>query len=319
MASDPFEEARREQIYALLAKLRASQERNAALAAQLAARLHEQADADVKSRRNALFNEVLMFDARQQEALSLILKQTAFGDPAPCETPPRHMPENLRDAYTLGGKVPVEDRWFDDTYPSNYPLIYTDPEIDYFLRRLDENGTYMYGGLDHVVRRAFEKHPVRGCRVVNIGSLSPWFETTLLRYGAHSCTLDYNKIITLTKRIETLTVAEADFDSMKFDCALSISSYEHDGLGAYGDPLDPDGDLKAMRALKKIVKPGGLLYLNVSVGRERIEWNRARIYGRHRLPLFLEGWTLIDSLGFQEHFWSGEHDGEPLFILRNDA
>ncbi len=32
-----------------------------------------------------------------------------------------------------------------------------------------------------------------------------------------------------------------------FDMALSISSFDHDGLGRYGDPLDPVGDLKAMR------------------------------------------------------------------------
>ena len=32
-----------------------------------------------------------------------------------------------------------------------------------------------------------------------------------------------------------------------FDVALSISSFDHDGLGRYGDPLEPDNDLRAMR------------------------------------------------------------------------
>ena len=30
----------------------------------------------------------------------------------------------------------------------------------------------------------------------------------------------------------------------KYDVCLSISSFDHDGLGRYGDPLDPSGDLR---------------------------------------------------------------------------
>ena len=32
-----------------------------------------------------------------------------------------------------------------------------------------------------------------------------------------------------------------------YDCIFSYSSTEHCGLGRYGDPLDPDGDLTAMK------------------------------------------------------------------------
>ena len=37
----------------------------------------------------------------------------------------------------------------------------------------------------------------------------------------------------------------------RFDVVLSISSVEHDGLGRYGDALDPDADLHAMRFLQR--------------------------------------------------------------------
>lgn len=37
-------------------------------------------------------------------------------------------------------------------------------------------------------------------------------------------------------------------------------------LGRYGDPLDPDGDLKAMKLVYSMLKPGGLLFLTVPVG-----------------------------------------------------
>lgn len=32
-----------------------------------------------------------------------------------------------------------------------------------------------------------------------------------------------------------------------FDAIVSFSGLEHDGLGRYGDPLNPYGDLSAMR------------------------------------------------------------------------
>jgi SAM-dependent methyltransferase len=50
------------------------------------------------------------------------------------------------------------------------------------------------------------------------------------------------------------------------DSIPSVSSLcvvEHIGLGRYGDPLDPDGTDKALRELKRIVMPGGDLYLSI--------------------------------------------------------
>ena len=53
---------------------------------------------------------------------------------------------------------------------------------------------------------------------------------------------------------------------------------EHVGLGRYGDPLDPDGDLKAMRELARVLAPGGQLLFVVPIGRPRIQYNAHRIY-----------------------------------------
>jgi hypothetical protein len=40
------------------------------------------------------------------------------------------------------------------------------------------------------------------------------------------------------------------------DFVYSFSSLEHDGLGRYGDPIDPWGDVKAMQRASCYVKPG---------------------------------------------------------------
>lgn len=52
---------------------------------------------------------------------------------------------------------------------------------------------------------------------------------------------------------------------------------EHVGLGRYGDPLDPDGDLKAIRELIRVLAPGGNLLVATPVGRPRVAFNAHRI------------------------------------------
>lgn len=53
---------------------------------------------------------------------------------------------------------------------------------------------------------------------------------------------------------------------------------EHVGLGRYGDPIDPDGDLKAIAELKRVLAPGGNLLFVVPVGKPKIQFNAHRIY-----------------------------------------
>lgn len=45
----------------------------------------------------------------------------------------------------------------------------------------------------------------------------------------------------------------------KYDIIASFSSVEHAGLGRYGDPLNPAGDLMVSAQLSCMLKPGGLL------------------------------------------------------------
>ncbi len=58
---------------------------------------------------------------------------------------------------------------------------------------------------------------------------------------------------------------------------------EHVGLGRYGDPLDPEGDLKAMRELSRVVAPGGVLLFAVPIGRPRLAFNAHRIYSHAQI------------------------------------
>lgn len=73
---------------------------------------------------------------------------------------------------------------------------------------------------------------------------------------------------------------------------------EHIGLGRYGDPLDPDGDVKAIDELKRVTAKSGDLLFVVPVGRPRVQFNAHRIYGYHQIlelfaPFELVEFTLI--------------------------
>ncbi len=50
------------------------------------------------------------------------------------------------------------------------------------------------------------------------------------------------------------------------DRALSLSSFDHDGLGRYGDPINPIGDLVAMETVKQDLRSDGLLFLTIPIG-----------------------------------------------------
>lgn len=69
---------------------------------------------------------------------------------------------------------------------------------------------------------------------------------------------------------------------------------EHIGLGRYGDPLDPEGDLKAIAELQRVVARGGHMLFVVPVGSvPRLMFNAHRIYSPDMiLSLFKERFDL---------------------------
>lgn len=117
------------------------------------------------------------------------------------------------------------------------------------------------------------------------------------------------------------TVEEFKKKPRTFDTILSISSFEHDGLGRYGDPLDPYGDLRAMKSCLNMLKPGGKLILSVPVGSGCLVWNIHRIYGAYRLSKLLNDWRLVDYRGAYQSMFSlpeGNYYEEPVFLLEPD-
>lgn len=84
-----------------------------------------------------------------------------------------------------------------------------------------------------------------------------------------------------------------------------MHTIEHIGLGRYGDPIDPDADIKACKELSRVLARGGSFIFVTPIGGEaRIEWNAHRIYTyEYVLALFpdlkLKEFSLIPEYGEQ--------------------
>ncbi len=117
----------------------------------------------------------------------------------------------------------------------------------------------------------------------------------------------------LSVQLESLSfrrgsVLELPFADGTVPSVSSLCVVEHIGLGRYGDSLDPRGTEKAIAELKRIVQPGGHLYVSIPLDDD----NRV-FFNAHRA--FREGYLLEQFHPFQvveRRYIYGNSFGESL-------
>lgn len=238
-------------------------------------------------------------------------------------SPPMTIPEEFYKEFTLDDNIPVTYIYSDESRSSNEALVFQYAAVEQSIQRAKAKETGHYKETDIYLYQALDKYSaaIENKNVAVMGSQTYWYESILLSYGARlATTIEYNKIISQHPKIEALTVSEFDANPRTFDAILSISSFEHDGLGRYGDPINPNGDLNAMEKTKKALKKDGLLFLVVPVGKDRIVWNLHRIYGNKTLPRLFSGWQVVDTFGFSSEQLENETlimgQQQPVFVLK---
>lgn len=91
-----------------------------------------------------------------------------------------------------------------------------------------------------------------------------------------------------------LTSKHGDLTKLHFETnsvqSLScLHTVEHVGLGRYGDPINPTGDIEAAKELSRVLAPGGTFIFVTPVGKPKIAFNAHRIYSyKQVLDLFPE-------------------------------
>jgi hypothetical protein len=244
-------------------------------------------------------------------------------------TAPRAIPENLRSAFTLNGRVPVLDWYIDAVIPPNsvaWSSSYIESFIQKFtLRRIKTekmDEPYSGAALCHVV--AFEKYmdSIRNKSVAVIGSESPWIEAILVNCGAKEVTtVEYNVPACDHPVIRAISYQDFCASSKKYDAVITYSSLEHSGLGRYGDALNPSGDLESMEHIFKNLNRGGLCFLGVPVGKDVLVWNAHRIYGPIRLKLMFSQFVELEWVGCDKKYihtcpMSARFDVQPIIVLQ---
>jgi hypothetical protein len=227
------------------------------------------------------------------------------------------IPAALFNAFTMEGRIPLF-HWYLD-HSSSQPELYSKEIINQYIEKIKRRESFYYGATDEWLYQALEKYPIYGKEVAIVGSTIPWYESVVIAYGGRPTTIEYNPIVTDDDRLTPVTVAEFNQHPRQFDVVLSISSIEHDGLGRYGDPLNPHADLEFMSmARERLLKEEGVMILAMPVGRDCLYWNAHRVYGPLRLPLLLKGWKMMDAFGFTEAAFSGplgNSSYQPVFYL----
>jgi hypothetical protein len=186
--------------------------------------------------------------------------------------------------------------------------------------RLDKKDIQLYPHDATVVTpfdRHYVYHPAWAARVVK--SINP-SEHIDISSTLHFCTLlsafvpvqfyDYRPA---TVMLSDLSSGKADLTALPFqdDTIESLScmhTVEHIGLGRYGDPIDYDGDVKAMKELSRVLAKNGNLLFVVPVGNTSvIHFNGHRVYHPELIKQLFhaEGLRLKEFVLIPED----EHDG----------
>lgn len=87
------------------------------------------------------------------------------------------------------------------------------------------------------------------------------------------------------------------------DSLSCLHALEHFGLGRYGDPIDPQGSTTGLGNMAKMLQSGGVFYLSVPIGKERVEFNAHRIFNPRSVVHIAQANGLI----LREFAWIGQH------------
>lgn len=204
------------------------------------------------------------------------------------------------EANALGQRLPVRD---EDIYPQLADRTASTP--------FDRHYLYHPAWAARVLARTRPAEHVDISSILQFATMLSAFVPTRF-YDYRPAPLD----------IPGLTCGAADLAALPFaDQSLPSLScmhvLEHIGLGRYGDPLDPDGDLKAIAELVRVLAPGGNLLIATPVGRPRVQFNAHRIYDHEAFASYFAPLELVEFALIEEHGERGPIVAPPPELVRS--
>lgn len=128
-----------------------------------------------------------------------------------------------------------------------------------------------------VARKIFERKPQRH---VDVGSHVEGFVAHVAAFRE----IEVFDIRPLTTTVTNIVFRQCDLTCLPpefertCDSLSCLHALEHFGLGRYSDTVDVAGHEKGFCGLSRLLRPGGILYLSVPIGVQRIEFNAHRVF-----------------------------------------
>ena len=191
---------------------------------------------------------------------------------------------------------------------------FTMPQLsDRFAEGGTARGHYFHQDL-YVARKIHERNPRKH---VDIGSRIDGFVAHVAAFRPVEV-FDVRPVASNVKNIQFRQMDFAgDISGLNgySDSVSCLHALEHFGLGRYGEPLDVRGHLKGFENLTRILKKGGILYLSVPIGPERIDFNAHRVFDMSTIlglagnSFNLVAFSFVDDAGdFHEDVKMTEND-----------
>lgn len=132
-----------------------------------------------------------------------------------------------------------------------------------------------YWAAEKIIRKNPKKH-------FDIGSRVDGFIMTLAACHIDTTLIDIREMDgELPKCIHFLHADATNLSDIQDNTIESLSalcSLEHFGLGRYGDKIDPEACFTCFESIQAKMRKGGVIYISVPVGKEKVEFNAHRIY-----------------------------------------
>jgi len=269
--------------------------------------------------------------AYKQECINLFKKLRYPNESLIIRPPLRMPPDDLLNEFTQNGEMPISRQWYiNEVYSdassanTNKQVLIRKEEFTNLLNKVRAHSPLNYNNTElQIVMKKYIKR-IENKSILIMGTQIPWIEAISYEYLASKVTtLDYTRKKyeqDESNRLEWFHVNDYLDDLILnskielFDNSASFSSIEHSGLGRYGDPLAPNGDIQAVQQVHCLLKPDSLFFLGLPSSKSDksyIEFNAHRVYGSKRLNKLFIGWNLIDKVKC--------HDVHSIYVLQKKS
>lgn len=173
-----------------------------------------------------------------------------------------------------------------------YPCLYDDIETSGYI-----GGLYTYQDT-WAARLICEKRPAQH---VDVASSAAFVVMTSVFTKIVS--VEFRPFVTSLPNLESRSgdVCRMPFENNSVASLSSLSVLEHIGLGRYGDPIDPQGTVKAAAELERVLMPGGDLYVAVPTQAwSRIHFNAHRTHTPEDFIALFPGCRLVEETYAQQ-------------------